>query len=188
MSHRIRFIRQSSAELLPHLAWDLNKAIRYSERLWEKLQQKGYGDRKTQGPNPQKDWYKQLNTTQRPLFDRFWQAYGHKVNKQGAAMRWGQLNPGENLAGHIIKAAEAEHQRAKNDPATVRKHAQGWLAEKRWVDHEAQPNAQRNHARQQRFQELQAEATGLRSMLRSSDNPELKQQLNEIEQQMEALK
>ena len=187
MSQRPRFIRAAAACLLPHTGWDIDKAIRYGEALWQRLSERGLGDPKTRGPQPQKDWYNQLPEVQRQRFDRFWKAYGHKVGKQRAAMRWLQLDPAAELAGHIIHAADKERQRAQNDPSLVRKHPQGWLTERRWEDHEPQQNDTQHH-RRQRQQRLQAEAAGLRRLLQLKNDPALEQQLRTLEQKIKTHK
>lgn len=127
------FIQACSIQLFPYVNYDPDQAIHWAERLWDGLSAKGYGASEPRGPNENDDWYKKLTPEQRRSFDKFWTAFNHKVGRNGAAMRWHQINPDPALAEVIIKAAakEAAHQR---EPGQVRKMAQGWLQERRFED------------------------------------------------------
>lgn len=124
----------------------LNTLIYEGERLWTLLEKRGYGTRQERGPRPHMDWYRSLSNQQRDWFDRFWDVFNYKHGKQGAAMRWAQINPDALTARHIISAAEAEAAaRSQRKPDQIPIMAQGWLNERRWEDH-PEPSAREQQA------------------------------------------
>jgi len=154
---------------LPHLEWNLDRAIRYAERLWERLSECGYGEGRRTGPRPLDDHYRALTPRQREWFDRFWSAYNHKQGKQGAAMRWGQLGElDDDTYRQIVEAAGKEAQRPL-PPGQVRKMAQGWLTERRWEDH-AGPRREPGDERQETLRRLAAELAHARRMAERGDD------------------
>lgn len=131
---RKRFIQNASMYFLPHTDWHLDKAIAYGERLWQRLEERGFGEGQPQGPRPLTDHFNQLPEAQQALFIRFWQAFGLKKGRSGAALSWLKLAPDVDLAERIIAAAARESQ-VQREPGQVRKMAQGWLSERRWEDY-----------------------------------------------------
>lgn len=166
---RKRFIQAAATAFLPHLKWDLDRAIRYAERLWERLTERGHGPANPTGPRPLEDHYQALNPRQRHWFDRFWAAYNHKQGKQGAARRWGQLGELDDVAyRRIVEAARRDAARLLA-PGQVRKMAQGWLAERRWEDHIPQIKTGSDQ-RAERLRELSAELAHARRLAEHGDD------------------
>lgn len=179
-----RFIKMASMHFLPHLDWHLDKAIAFGERLWLRLEERGYGEAKASEPKPVGDWYGKLDDTQRPLFNRFWQAFGLKKGREGAAMRWLQIDPDPELAERIIAAAAKEAQ-TQREPGQVRKFAQGWLAERRWEDYTPTVTSvpQQNQAR-----ELISELVHLRKLNQAAPSEALQQQIAQLEARLKKLR
>lgn len=181
------FIQHAAIRLLDRKYPDVDKAVGWAERLWQRLSQRGYGARTEQGPREHMDWIARLTPEQRELFHRFWQAFGYKKGKQGAAMRWSQINPDEDLARHIIEAAAAEAQRKLPDGQS-RKMAQGWLAERRWEDFEVSRDdavTDDETTRRSEIARLNAELLHVEHLEQHTKDPNVKAQLRE---QIEDLK
>jgi len=132
--NRREFVQRAAIRLLDPAEPDANRAIRWAERLWDRLSARGYGAPEARGPREPVNWVDRLTTEQRAWFDEFWSAFALKKGKQRAAMRWAQICPDEATARHIIEAGAAEAKRPVPD-GQVRKHAEGWLSERRWEDH-----------------------------------------------------
>ncbi len=128
-----RFVQSVIARSLPTVD-KRAAALAYAEDLWQWLTNVGYGDDKPHEPRGGKDWYRELSDRQRRWFDGFWVAFAHKKGRENAAMRWSQLG-GLSDADYqqIIDAASAEAKR-ELAPGQVRKMAEGWLYEKRYLD------------------------------------------------------
>ncbi|MEG7525083.1 MAG: hypothetical protein M3H12_18655 [Chromatiales bacterium] len=138
--HKRKHIQQAATYFLPHVGWDLNKAIDYAERLWQRLTERSYGAPEANGPRQSENWYGKLQGATKKQFDAFWNAFNFKQGRDGAAMRWYQLGDlTEQQAKQIIDAARAEAQRPLA-PGVSRKMAQGWILERRWDDHKATDN------------------------------------------------
>ncbi len=128
-----QFVQQIIIRALPEIG-KLSATIQYAEQLWESMAYYGYGADKVPVPRENQDYYKGLSETQRLAFDKFWTAFKHKVDRNGAAMRWAQL--GELSAPEykmIIEAAKKEAAKPLGN-GQVRKMAQGWLHERRYED------------------------------------------------------
>jgi len=131
------FIQASAAHFMVAVNWDVNKAIDYAERLWQRLGERGYGESKPHEPKAVgEDYYSKLSPDMQAAFDKFWLAFGYKSGKQGAAMRWyqfGEMPP--DKCQKIIKAAAATAvERKKLPPEQVPIMAQGWLNALRFDD------------------------------------------------------
>ncbi len=144
------FIQQAATEFLPQVDWDLDKSIRYAEKLWHKLDSKGYGDSKQSGPQPVSKAYDKLNDPQKTQFDLFWRAFAYKQGRDRAAGAWlklGTLTKDQHL--QIIKAARIEAQNRKNLPeGRTPIMAEGWLSHRRFQD-QAETAADHNQQQQQ---------------------------------------
>jgi hypothetical protein len=141
-----RFIQAIIIRRLPAHG-ELIQTVQYAENLWEGLTQLGYGAENIQ-PRESRDYYADLNERQKRLFTQFWNAFGLKKGKNGAAMRWAQLGElTDEQAKRIIDAAKKEAQK-QLPQGQARKEAQGWLFERRWLDHASEPvtpGRQQNH-------------------------------------------
>ena len=170
MSNKKAFIQRAVTHFLPWLDWNMDKALAYAERLWERLSEHGYGSAKPQGARPLADHYRALTGTQRQWFDKFWKAYDHKKGKQRAAMRWGQLGElDEATYQHIIQAAKKEAERPLPQ-GQVRKMAEGWLTERRWEDHPAPSPDSPQDQRHQELRKLSAELAHARNLADMGDS------------------
>ena len=91
--------------------WDIKGTFeanaRVTNRIWDKLAARGYGASDKAGPRDSINHYLALPRNQRLLFDRFWDAFDLKQGRDGAAMRWSQLNPFPDEAEKIIAAGKA---------------------------------------------------------------------------------
>lgn len=138
------FIQQAMIRALPepsHAAAVISRA----EALWDILSQHKYGSAQSTGQRQSVDYVTQLPPGQQQWFNGFWKAFGRHGNKQNAAARWLQLAEqiNESVAKHIIYAA-AQDLTLQRPQGQQRKHAEGWLNERRWenVDHpDRKPNA-----------------------------------------------
>ncbi len=187
MSNKRAFIQRAVIAFLPWLDGDFDRAVRYAERAWTRLSERGYGSAKPQGPRPMDNHYAALSERQRQWFDRFWKAYNHKQGKQGAAMRWGQLGELDDDAyQHIIDAAR----KAAEQPlpqGQVRKMAQGWLYERRWEDYAPAATATKNDERHARLRQLSGELAHARQLAGMGDEY-WAGQVSVLEQKIEQLR
>ena len=165
----------------------LRDCISHAEELWDGLTKNGYGETKATTPRESKNWIEALTGTQRTAFDAFWNAFDYKKDRNGAAMRWGQLGelPRESYQA-IISAAKAEALRPLA-PGIARKMAQGWLYEMRWLDYNAAPadSAQQSEAEYRR--ELGA-LTHIRMLFEMGNDPEVGKQVQALENKVKALR
>lgn len=146
MSEKVKFVRNTAA-LFVAAHWekpDAERAVRLASALWRKLSDSGFGDKQDTKPKPRQpdaDYYAQLHGKHKEMFDRFWNAYGLKEGRNEAAMRWHQLGDLQDAEyRQIISAATAEAGKPRR-PEERRKFAQGWLTERRWLDHLESPAA-----------------------------------------------
>jgi hypothetical protein len=133
------FIQLTAAHFMVATNWDVDKAIGYAERLWQRLGERGYGESKPHEPRAGgEDYYRKLSPAMQTQFDKFWIAFAYKEGKQGAAMRWWQMGEmSREQCDKIIRAAEKAAADRKNLPADrVPIMAQGWLNEMRFLDGE----------------------------------------------------
>ena len=122
----------------------LAAAITYAENTWQQLSERGYGDKKTALSKPKKNGYSSLSERQRLFFDEFWRVFNYKKDRVNAVRRWAELGELDDLRyQQIIEAAQKEA--ARDFGNLTRKMAQGWLADKRYLDdysnatHQQQP-------------------------------------------------
>ncbi|MEW4983092.1 MAG: hypothetical protein AB1Y26_07655 [Cycloclasticus sp.] len=182
-----RFIQSASAILLFQTGEKpcVDKAVRYAEKLWEKLTEKGYGaSTKEHRPRSSRDYYKLLSEHQRKAFNLFWNAFGHKHGRDGAAMRFGQL--GELTSAEykiIIEAAKKESLR-QLPYGQSRIMAQGWLEEKRYNDYTP---AQKSKASSQVGKSnLRNEMASLNQLQSAAPSPTMAKRIKEIERKLKA--
>jgi len=184
------FVQRAAIRIFDPAAPDVDQAVDYAERLWQRLSERGYGAPREQGPRQNEDWYSRLTPEQQALFDRFWRAFNLKRGKQGAAMRWAQICPDAETAEHIIAAAEAEARR-KLPEGQQRKMAQGWLFERRWEDFEppaaaAPGGADTARERSAEIRRLRVEANHLDLLLRHEKHEHTAQQLRDQADELRA--
>lgn len=156
------FIQLAACTFMPPLAWDIDRAISYAEKLWSRLGERGYGDTVKGEPKAGGvDYYRKLSPAMRTAFDRFWIAFNYKQGKQGAAMRWWQMGEMEReTIEKIIAAAEQIARNRKNLPVGQTPiMAQGWLNEMRYLDGEVTPHEQQQGVQNQHQAEV-AKLTG----------------------------
>jgi hypothetical protein len=182
MSKR-RFIQAVVARSLPQHG-KLADAVAYAENLWDGLTQMGYGEQAAAHPRESRDYYDELSPRQQAQFRAFWNAFGLKKGRNGAAMRWGQLGElSDDDARRIIDAAKKEAQK-QLPPGQARKEAQGWLFERRWLDHSPEPVAhgqQQNHV----LQRLIAELEHVKRLNDQAPNAGLLTQIQKLEKAIE---
>lgn len=181
----------NKAQFIQHLiiracpsADKIQPAIAHGEWLWEALTQAGYGDKAPIQPRELKDdYYSQLNSRQKAAFDKFWQTYNHKIGKQRAALRWQQL--GELSADDYQKIIAAAAKEAQRDfKGQARKHAEGWLSERRWQDIEQAPGKTDQRA----YLTLMSELNGLKQLYQSRPNDSLRDAITKKEAELNALR
>lgn len=180
-----RFVQSIVARICPQTE-KLPDAIRYAENLWDELNRHGYGDDKTPQPRDGKDYYRALSERQRAWFDKFWDAFGLKKNRNGAAMRWQQLGELDGAAyAHIIDAAGKEAQR-QLPQGQARKEAQGWLYERRFDDY-APTQAGKKQQKNSAVMGVKNELRHLRKLYEMSANAALLPQIEQLEQRLSIL-
>lgn len=177
-----QFIQDMLIRLAPKLE-ELERAVTYAEDVWDRLQAAGYGSPEPTGPRESVDWYAKLQGAARAQFEAFWEAYGLKKDRNGAAMRWYQL--GDMTAAQaerIIQAAKADRKQWTETAQSgqVRKMAQGWLHEQRWKDFEATTTAMRVSHGDAELLGLKHQLAGLRRLYESAPNDALKRQIDAL--------
>lgn len=185
MSHTKRSFVQSVVARICPKPDDRDRALRFAEELWNWLGSKGYGAPEQRGPRESVDWYGRLTGVNKGWFDRFWRAYGHKQDRNGAAMRWHQLGDlTTEQAERIIDAAASanRHWRDTAPPGQIRKLAQGWLFERRWDDH-TEPEAPARATKSAGDEELlglKHKLAALKRLQTLNPNDETQQQIEEL--------
>lgn len=181
------FIQRAAAQLLPFTEFNIDKTVAYAERLWERLSERGYGAPSKESPRETKDWYAELVPEQRPRFDAFWSAFALKSGRNGAAMRWAQIDPSPELAETITKAAakDAAHQR---DPGEKRKWAQGWLAERRWEDTATDPTRAAVDTRAAEIRHMISDLAALKRMHAKAPSQTLQEQIARAESRIQSMR
>jgi hypothetical protein len=174
-----QFIQQIVIRALPEIS-NLSATLQYAEQLWESMNFYGYGADKRVKPRESQDYYKALSENQRQAFDKFWSAFKHKQDRNGAAMRWLQL--GELDAGQYKRIIDAARQEALKPVGKdqVRKMAQGWLFERRYEDFTPDPANQKKQ-RDLTLITLKNELSNLKNLYKLSPNSAIASQINTIE-------
>lgn len=179
MSDKKHFIQSVFIRLSPSPD-NFDATLNYAEGVWHYLNQKGYGNDKAHEPRVSEDWYAKLNANQKRWFDAFWQAFAYNKSKTKAAMRWyqlGDLKPEEYQ--RIIDAA-AKEAKAPRVEGQVRKYAEGWLNEKRYLDYEpAKTNAKA--AANLALNHLHSQLASVKLLYEKSQDPALRQQMTQLE-------
>ncbi len=183
------FIQAACIQFMPALNWDLDKAMAYAEKLWTRLDDKGYGTLKETGPHEITKAYDKLNPVMKAAFDLFWLAFDYKASKDRAAGRWlqlGELSKAEY--DKIIAGAKRAAAARKNLPeGQVAKMAEGWLAERRWTDTEETPvdQAQKQAAqRAQAMQKINQDLAHAKKMADQTGDPYWCDEVNKLTQQL----
>jgi len=184
-----RFIQSVVVRRLPPLA-ELQNTIRYAEQAWDELSQRGYGADQPGQPREMRNWYAELAPAQKAGFDAFWKAFDLKKDRNGAAMRWTQLcqrgyiTPEQYQA--VTDAAAQEAQRPLTQ-GQVRKMAQGWLYEMRWLDYSKAPVDDSKRKRME-HNRLVNEIAALNSLYQAGKDPKIKQQLDTLQDKLNQLR
>jgi hypothetical protein len=183
MMNKAQFIQHLIIRACPE-ADKTQSAIAHGEWLWDALTQAGYGDKKPAEPRELKhDAYTQLSPAQKASFDKFWVTFNYKVGKSRAALRWAQL--GELSVAEYKKIIAAAKQEAQRDfKGQARKHAEGWLSERRWQDYEdlaAQPD-------NREFMRVNSELVGIKQLYASTKDPALEATIKKLEDRLRALR
>jgi len=157
-------------------------AIAHGEALWDRLTEAGYGDKKPAEPRDIKaDYYSLLKPREADWFDRFWLAFNNKVGKQRAALRWAQLSERQALTDEqyqgIVMAAKKEGER--DFKGSVRKHAEGWLSDRRYDDSKPVRGAVKNQALAGIYT-LNNELLSLQKLYEASKNEALLPQIDKL--------
>lgn len=167
--NRKQFIQQCLANAFPDMMREdkgNNPYSRYKRgaiALWERMGEDGLGDAAKTPMVASESVYASL--PDKPLFDRFWKAYGLTKDREGAARSWMKIKDREKLAEIIIAAAQKAKEEALNTEGT-RKYAQGWLSDRRWEDYDiptAKAEAKTNE-RQRAINKLNGDLKGLMDM------------------------
>jgi hypothetical protein len=176
-----RFVQAVVIRSLPELP-KLPAAIKYAEDLWDALTRHGYGQPVESKPQAGKDWHAALNDRQRKWFAAFWLAFGYKQGRNEAAMRWHQL--GELTDAQYQQIVDAAKKEAGKQlaPGQVRKMAQGWLADKRYLDYadERDKRSEKNHV----LTHLMTQLIGVKQLHEASGDEALLEQISKLEDQI----
>lgn len=93
------------------------------------------------------------------LFDKFWQNYPRKIDKDEAIKSWVKISPNEELAKKIISAVNAQMASGQLDLREKMKycpHASTWLNHSRWND-EVVPGSSTTATPQKSSEEIESE-------------------------------
>jgi len=183
------FIQLACIEFMPKLEWDMNKAIAYAEKLWIRLDAKGYGEAKQNGPHEITKAYDKLNQVERMGFDLFWVAFNLKKGKDEAAGVWLQMGqPPKPEHDKIIAAAKQTAADRKNLPeGQVPIMAQGWLSKRRWLDAQATPVDEKEKQRwgqQQALQKINQDLVHAKKMAEETDEPYWYDEANKLTEKL----
>jgi len=160
-------------------------ALDVGERIWEALTRRGCGAPAPTGPRESVDWYGQLDERQRHWFDQFWEAFGYKKDRNGAAMRWCQLGElDQEQYRHIVESAKAEAAQPLA-PGQVRKMAQGWLQERRWTD-TAPTKTQETRQKTGLVSGFKATLRHLERLNEAAPNPRIQAQIDDLKAKIAA--
>ena len=69
-----------------------------------------------------------------PYFERFWDAYSHKIGRAKALQVWNTIKPDAALAEQIIGAARVYHGIIERTGSRFVKHPETWLRGEHWQD------------------------------------------------------
>lgn len=171
--------------------YDADLAISMAEKLWAKLDARGYGDARPTGPRDIPKAYDQLkkHPVMLAAFDLFWVAFDYKSGKDRAAARWLQLGELKKQEyDQIIQAAKHAAQARKNLPeGQVAKMAEGWLSERRWLDTAETPvdqSAKQQQEQQQRLRQISQDLAHARRMATETDDPYWHNEANKLTEQL----
>lgn len=195
------FIQQAVLQLLPQTKrddtgkWDTDLAIAMAEKLWDKLSARGYGDSKPNGPREIPKAYDQLrkNPTLLAGFDLFWLAFDYKHGKDRAAARWLQLGPMSKTELDIILAAAKREASARKQlpEGRVPKMAEGWLTERRWLDHaetETDHSTKLQAQRAQHLRQLKQDLAHAKRMADDTGDPYWSNETDKLTEQLRQLR
>ncbi len=177
--NKAQFIQQIVIRACPGLD-RLPAAIAHGEQLWQGLTQAGYGDKKPSEPRDIKEeYYNLLSDRQKAWFDRFWAAFKLNCSKQRAAMRWLQLGDlSDTQYQTIVNAAKKEAER--DHGGATRKHAEGWLNDKRWTDY-VPTQAVQSQQQGNEINRLVADLNGVKRLYDQSKDEALLPQITKLE-------
>ena len=187
--NRKSFIQQCMAASFPDLmdgSLSYEKALKGSERLWERMTGDGLGaDQKTPLRERESD-YDTMPDGLREGFDKFWRAYGLKKDKEGAARAWRQIKGmDDSLMTKIIEAAGRAHREAQQHDGP-RKYPQGWLTDRRWMDYESATEA--TVEQDSRKMELNTLTAELRALQAFPPSESIDEQIAKVRDKMDAIR
>ena len=166
---------------------DVQACIDYAEAVWGVLNKQGVGAEKASTPRESRNWASELTKDQASAFKAFWEAFANKQGRNEAAMRWYQMGeltrPEYQL---IIDAAKAEATKTL-PPGQVRKMAQGWLFEKRYLDYAKTPVSKTKETALE-FNRLSGELSGLRKLYATTADPALASQISALELKLKTVR
>lgn len=187
------FIQQATIQFMPKTEWNIDKSIQYAEKLWLKLEQKGYGDTPESKPKTMVNYYKQLSAKSAKQFDQFWTAFDNKQGRQRAAMRWGQM--GEQSTDELKKIIQAAKQTAaarKNlSPEQTPIMAEGWLSQMRFDDAEETHTEKTSKAQNQailKIREVTGKLNHAKKMASTSNDAFWEKDVEKLTEQLKQLR
>lgn len=151
------FMQAACIQFMPELHWDIDKALQYAEKLWLKLDEKGYGEPRQTGPQEIKKAYDKLTPVMKSAFDLFWLAFAYKQGKDEAAASWLQMGELTKADYDKIIAAAKRTAAARTTlpEGQVPIMAQGWLNKRRWLDSEDSASTVQAKQQSQEKREMQ---------------------------------
>lgn len=188
------FIQAACIQFMPETQWDINKSIQYAEKLWLKLDEKGYGEPKVNGPQEIKKGYDKLTPLMRTGFDLFWLAFDYKKSgKDEAAAAWLQMDDHSKAAyDKIITAAKRTAAERKTLPeGQVPIMAQGWLNKRRWLSYEetqTDAKVKQQTAAQQEMQKLNQDLAAARRMFELTKEQGWQDHIDRLTEQLKTLR
>lgn len=175
-----RFVQSVVIRSLPALD-KLPDCLKYAEQLWEAMSQRGYGaDKAQENARENKDWHASLDQRQLLWFNRFWITFNYKKGRNEASKSWVELGEQSDAEyKRIVEAAEKESQRPLD--GQVRKMAQGWLSERRYLDYEPVKKSKTN-VKNHLLRGLNAELNGLKTLYQAGKDEALLTQIAGLEE------
>lgn len=177
-----QFVQQIIIRALPEIN-NLAATIAYAEQLWDNMNHYGYGEDKLSKLRESQDYYKKLSENQKRAFDKFWTAFNHKKDRNGAAMRWLQMGELTHEQYQFIIDAAKQEALKPLPYGQVRKMAQGWLFERRYEDYVPEPaNQKKQH--DLTLINLKNELHNLKNLYKLSPNLAIAEQIKVLEEKI----
>ena len=146
-----RFMSHPSVLSKPPEQW-VDLSIAMAERLWQRLDERGYGMSKEGEPKEGKNWYAELEDQE--AFDKCWHKYGKEGARNEAAKAWLKLEESDkqNIYQAVVKYLEQlQHS------GVTKAHFSTWLNQRRFESFEVEVKAQQQpKAVDEKAQEIQS--------------------------------